>query len=178
MNQPDELILKMQHGDHSAFSEIYKNYSKAIQGVIIPIVRDPEIAEEVLQDVFVKVWHNSSSYNIKKGRFYTWLLNIARNAAIDKTRSKAFKNASKNLTTENFVDILKGHDDLNKSTDSIGLSKFIEALKPMCIEIIDLIYFKGFTQKETSEALETPIGTIKTRIRNCIGTLRTMMMNE
>ena len=62
-----------------------------MQGVIYNIVRDSDVAEEVMQDVFIKAWQNASSYSSEKGRFFTWILNIARNAAIDKTRSKAFK---------------------------------------------------------------------------------------
>ena len=153
-------------------------YSKAIHGVIITIVRDSLIAEEVLQDVFVKVWTSSNSYSTNKGRFYTWLLNIARNAAIDMTRSKAFKNSSKNLTTDNFVNILAGHDNLSIKTDSIGIEKYVAALKPACIQLIDLLYFKGFTQAETAESLQTPLGTIKTRARNCINELRKMLLTE
>lgn len=177
MNQPDAIILEMQNGNHDAFSKIYGMYSKAIYGVVIAIVRDNSLAEEVLQDVFIKVWNNSGSYTLQKGRFYTWLLNIARNAAIDTTRSKAFKNSSKNLTTENFVDILAGHDDLSLKTDSIGIKKYVEALKPVCIQIIELLYFKGYTQAETAKTLETPLGTIKTRARACINELRKMLLN-
>lgn len=178
MDQPDALILEMQHGNHAAFSKIYEMYSKAIYGVVITIVRDESLAEEVLQDVFVKVWNNSNSYTPTKGRFYTWLLNIARNTAIDMTRSKAFKNSAKNLTTENFVDIIAGHDNLSAKTDAIGLKKYLAALKPTCIQIIELLYFKGYTQAETAKTLETPLGTIKTRARNCIGDLRKMLLNK
>ncbi|NND63845.1 MAG: sigma-70 family RNA polymerase sigma factor [Flavobacteriaceae bacterium] len=176
MNQPDELIIKMQQGSESAFASIYQLYSKAIHGVIIPVVRDQEIAEEILQDVFVKVWNNANSYNINKGRFYTWLLNIARNAAIDKTRSKAFKNSQKNLTTDNFVHILEGPDNLSGKLDAIGLQRFIDNLKPICIQLIDLLYFKGFTQAETAKELDSPLGTIKTRARNCINELRKIVV--
>ncbi|MBL4663887.1 MAG: sigma-70 family RNA polymerase sigma factor [Flavobacteriaceae bacterium] len=178
MDQPDELILEMQNGNHAALSKIYDMYSKAIYGIVISFVRNHSIAEEVLQDVFVKVWNNSGSYNPTKGRFYTWLLNIARNTAIDVTRSKAFKNSTKNLTTENFVDILAGHDNLSGKTDAIGIKKYITALKPVCIQIIELLYFKGYTQAETAETLETPLGTIKTRARNCISELRKILLNK
>lgn len=172
MNQPDALIAEMQGGSENAFTRIYSMYSRAIYGVILPIVRDTDITEEIVQDVFVKVWNNSQQYNSKKGRFYTWLLNIARNAAIDKTRSKAYKNANKNLTAENFVDILVGNDNLANKVDSIGLRKYVEALKPICIKIIDLLYFKGFTQAETAKEMKSPLGTVKTRARNCIIELR------
>ena len=114
MDQPNHLIEAMQQGNEKAFSTIYQMYSGAIHGVIYTILKDRDLSEEVLQDVFVKVWNNCQSYTIGKGRFYTWLLNIARNAAIDKTRSKDFKNSNKNLSTDNFVDILAGHDNLSR----------------------------------------------------------------
>jgi RNA polymerase sigma-70 factor (ECF subfamily) len=176
MEQPNALILEMQKKNENAFSKIYAMYSKAIYGIIHSIVLNEDIAQEVLQDVFVKVWNNSESYDINKVRFFTWLLNIARNAAIDKTRSKSFKNSKKNLSTSNFVDILSGSDSLNQKVNAIGIQKFVAALKPACIKIIDLLFFKGYTQVEAAETLEIPLGTLKTRNRNCIQDLRTMVL--
>ena len=175
MTQPISLIIAMQNGSESAFAELYEMYSKALFGIIVVIVKDENLAQEVLQDVFVKVWSNSASYDIDKGRFYTWLLNIARNKAIDVTRSKAFKNANKNLSKDNFVDIIGSHDNLDRQSDTIGLKKFVAALQPMCAQLIDLLYFKGFTQAETAETTNTPLGTIKTRARNCLKELRKIM---
>ena len=102
-------------------------------------------------------------------------MNIARNAAIDKTRSKAFKNSNKNLDAQFFVDILVAGDNLDSKTDAIGITKFVGKLADKCKKIIEFLYFKGYTQKEASEKLEMPIGTIKTRNRNCIGELRIML---
>ncbi|AFL81989.1 RNA polymerase sigma factor, sigma-70 family [Aequorivita sublithincola DSM 14238] len=176
MEQPNTLIIAMQNGDEKAFSRLYTMYSEAIQGIIYSIVLDENTAEELLQDVFIKVWNNASSYSVDKGRFFTWLLNIARNTAIDETRSKSFKNSRKNLSTSNFVDILSSSDSLNTKTNSIGIKKFVDALKPACIKIIDLLYFKGFTQAEASKTLEIPLGTLKTRNRTCINDLRVMVL--
>lgn len=176
MEQPNDLIVAMQNRDEKAFSRLFTMYNEAIYGIINSIVRDEKVAEELVQDVFIKVWNNASSYNIDKGRFFTWLLNIARNTAIDETRSKSFKNSRKNLSTSNFVDIVRSSDSLNKKTISIGIKKFVDALKPACIKIIDLLYFKGFTQAEASEALEIPLGTLKTRNRACIKDLRLIVL--
>lgn len=176
MEQPDELIKAMQAGDEVAFSRIYSMYSEAVQGIIYNIVRDDDLAQEVLQDVFVKIWKKSASYNTGKGRFFTWILNIARNSAIDKTRSKAFKNTKQNLSTANFVDILSSNDDLNIKTNAIGIRRLVEGLKPACVKIIDLLFFKGFTQVEAAEELEIPLGTLKTRNRNCLNELRTVVL--
>ncbi len=178
MKQPDDLIIKMQQGNEQAFETLYTMYSKALLGVIATLVRDETIAEEVLQDVFVKIWNNSHMYSVQKGRFYTWMLNIARNAAIDKTRSKAYKNAGKNLAADNFVHILEARSNETGKLDAIGLKKYIDALKPVCIQLIDLLYFKGYTQAETAEELDSPLGTVKTRARNCINELRKMVLNR
>ena len=176
MEQPNALILEMQSGNEKAFSRIYALYSDALYGIVYSIVLDEDIAEEVPQDAFIKIWNNSSSYDINKGRFFTWILNIARNTAIDKTRSKSFKNSKKNLSTTNFVDILASSDNLNNKTNAIGIKKFVDALKPACIKIIDLLYFKGYTQADAAKNLEIPLGTLKTRNRNCINDLRTIVL--
>ncbi|WCO00713.1 RNA polymerase sigma factor [Psychroserpens ponticola] len=174
--QLETLISQFQQKDEKAFEQLYNMYSDSMHGVIYNIVRDHDIAQEVMQDVFVKVWNNASSYNASKGRFFTWILNISRNAAIDKTRSKAFKNSGKNLDAQFFVDILETSESLNDKTDAIGIKNFVGKLAKKCIEVIELLYFKGYTQKEASETLEMPIGTIKTRNRNCIKELRKMVL--
>lgn len=170
------LIERFKQKDEKAFETLYNMYSDSMQGVIYNIVRDNDIAEEVMQDVFIKAWHKSSSYSSEKGRFFTWILNIARNAAIDKTRSKSFKNSKQNLNSDFFVDILESNDNLDTKTDAIGIAKFVNKLAKKCIEVIELLYFKGYTQLEASEALDMPIGTIKTRNRNCIQELRNIVL--
>jgi RNA polymerase sigma-70 factor (ECF subfamily) len=150
-------------------------YHKNVSGIVFNIVRDQEVAEEITQDVFIKAWNNSASYSVKKGRFFTWILNIARNAAIDKTRSKEFNKKSKNLDAQIFVDILEDQVNLDSQTDTIGLKAFVGKLADTCKKLIELLYFKGYTQKEASENLEIPLGTVKTRNRNCLGNLRTML---
>jgi len=175
--QPDGLIAELQNKNPKAFERIYERYSESLFGVIYNIVRDKHLAEEILQDVFIKIWNNSEAYNSSKGRFFTWALNIARNASIDKTRSKAFKNKKKNLTADFYVDILEEKNSFSSSIDAIGIKKYIKVLKPYCKQIIELLYFKGYTQAETAEELDTPLGTIKTRSRNCIQSLRDILVN-
>ena len=172
----ETLISQFQKKDEKAFETLYNMYSESMHGVIYNIVRNNAIAEEVMQDVFIKAWNNASSYTAEKGRFFTWLLNISRNAAIDKIRSKSFKDSGKNLNAEYFVDILETSDSLDDKTDAIGIAKFVSKLAKKCIEVIELLYFKGYTQKEASETLDMPIGTIKTRNRNCINQLREMVL--
>ena len=115
--QLESLVKKFKAKDVKAFEKLYDLYNESVQGVVFNIVREKSIAEEVNQDVFIKAWNNAESYSEKKGRFFTWIINIARNAAIDKIRSKNFKNNTKNLDAEFFVDILENHDSLDTKTD-------------------------------------------------------------
>lgn len=168
----DTLINRYQKKDIIAFEKLYEMYWENMCGVVYTIVQNKNLAEEITQDVFTKIWNNSDSYNPSKGRFFTWILNIARNAAIDEVRSKAFKNQKKNLSTDYFVGILEQEDSSSTPLDTSGLKRLLNNLTEKCIQIINLLYFKGYTQKAASEELEIPLGTVKTRNRNCISQLR------
>ncbi|HEY0046143.1 MAG TPA: sigma-70 family RNA polymerase sigma factor, partial [Flavobacterium sp.] len=102
----DDLLVLIAKKDQKAFTYMYDMYSRSLFGVISNLVKEREEAEDVLQDVFVKAWKNIDTYNDSKGRFYTWMLNIARNSAIDKLRSKGYNNNKKNLSSDNFVHLL------------------------------------------------------------------------
>lgn len=173
--QLDLLVERFKKRDSSAFQTLYGMYSENICGVINTIVKNEGIAQEICQDVFVKVWNNSDSYDSSKGRFFTWILNIARNAAIDEIRSRSYKNEKKNLSADYFVGILESQEDDTNSVDTTGLKKLVKNLKEKCVQIIELLYFRGYTQKEAAEELEIPVGTVKTRNRSCISQLRENM---
>ena len=176
MTQEELLPLLLKKDDRS-FTLLYDNYSKSLYGIIFNLIKDKEEAEDVLQEVFVKIWKNIDTYNTSKGRLYTWMLNIARNSSIDKLRSKGFNNNQKNLSTDNFVHILDDNSKTINKIDAIGIKEFIKKLKPKCIQLIDLLFFKGYTQQEASDELEIPLGTVKTQNRNCMNELR-LMINE
>jgi len=171
----DDLLILIANKDEKAFNHIYKMYSRSLFAVISNLIRDNEEAEDVLQETFVKIWKNIDTYNESKGRFYTWILNIARNTSIDKLRSKGFNNSKKNLSSDNFVHLLEDSSRLNNKIDVIGIRDFVKKLKPKCIQIIELLFFKGYTQQEASEELEIPLGTVKTQNRNCINDLRNFL---
>lgn len=171
----DMLIQRFQKKDAIAFERLYNMYSENILGVINTIVKNSELSEEIAQDVFVKIWNNAEKYNASKGRFFTWILNIARNAAIDAVRSKSYKDSQKNLSADFFVNILEDNDSLDNRVDAIGIKNLLKNMKEKCVQTIDMLYFKGYTQKEAAEELGIPIGTIKTRNRNCILELRELV---
>jgi RNA polymerase sigma-70 factor (ECF subfamily) len=150
-------------------------YAKNLYGVIYNLINNREEAEDIMQEVFVKIWQNIGSYNENKGRFFTWIINIARNTTIDKMRSKGFNNSRKNLSSDNFVHLLDDSNKLSHMIDSIGIQEFVKKLKPKCIQIINLLFFKGYTQQEVADELEIPLGTVKTQNRNCINDLRNFL---
>ncbi len=95
-----ELVALLQQRNEKAFSYLYDNYSGALYGIVNGIVTDKEIANDVLQNVFVNIWRKIESYDASKGRLFTWMLNVARNAAIDELRSKGYRDSQKNKSLE------------------------------------------------------------------------------
>ena len=171
----EELIPLILKKDQRGFTIMYDMYSKSLFSVISNLVKETEEAEDVLQEVFVKIWKNIETYNETKGRLYTWMLNIARNTAIDKLRTKGYNNSQKNLSSDNFVHLLDDSNKLINRIDTIGIREFVNKLKPKCIQLIELLFFQGYTQQEASDELEIPLGTVKTQNRNCINDLRTYL---
>lgn len=171
----EELLPLLLRKEERAFTQLYDMYSKSLFSIITNLIKDREEAEDVLQEVFVKIWKNIDTYNQSKGRLYTWMLNITRNTAIDKLRSKGYNNSQKNLSSDNFVHLLDDSNKLTNKIDSIGLRDFVNKLKPKCIQLIDLLFFKGFTQQEASDELTIPLGTVKTQNRMCMNDLRNFL---
>lgn len=171
----EELVRLLKGKDTEAFSVLYDNYSSSLYGVIFRIVEIEENAQDILQDAFVKIWKRIDSYNSSKGRLFTWMLNIARNTAIDELRSVQFKQGKQNRTIEDSVNTINATDSATSKVDQIGLKETVAKLKPEYKLIIDLLYFKGYTQEEVSKELDMPLGTVKTRTRAALILLRELM---
>jgi RNA polymerase sigma-70 factor (ECF subfamily) len=169
-----ELVALLQQQSDSAFNYLYDNYSGALYSIINQIVPDKEIASDVLQEVFINIWKKISTYDASKGRLFTWMLNIARNAAIDKLRSKNYQNSLKNRPLPEDVNTGMAVS-ISPSTSDAGLKKILTKLKEEYRTLIDLSYFQGFTHEEIAKMLGIPLGTVKTRIRTALSQLRTMI---
>jgi len=167
-----ELISLLKQKDDQAFSYLYDNYGGALYGVVKQIVSDGEISNDVLQEVFVSIWRKIDSYDPSKGRLFTWMLNIARNAAIDKTRSKNYQQSLKQLP---ITDAELSHPIIRPGYDDFGLKKVIHKLKDEQRMLIDLSYYQGFTHDQIAKALNIPLGTVKTRLRSALTQLRIML---
>ena len=169
-----ELLNRIILKDEKALKKLYSLYSRIIYSIVLRIVRRQEDAEEILQNVFLQVWDKAASFQERKGSVYTWLLTMARNRAIDRIRSKGYKNNSETITFENEI-----IGESGKYSDSVitalvageRMEKVREALKQLSAdqrEVIELIYFEGFTQSEIAARINIPIGTVKTRSRQAM----------
>lgn len=171
-----ELVARLQRNDRTAYEYLYDNYSAALYGVIHRIVTNDETANDVLQEAFVKIWNGIKSYDSQKGKLFTWMLNISRNMAIDKTRSKDFNNSQKNQSTENVVSQIGRLKSDDLKPEHIGLAELVDKLDPNEKFLIDLMYFKGYTQSEIAEEYNIPLGTVKTRLRSATMNLRKIFL--
>lgn len=171
----EQLIVLLKEKNENGFHYLYDHYSGALYGVILRIVQSKDYTEEIIQDVFVKIWNSIHQYDASKGRFYTWMINIARNTAIDYLKSKGFQNELKNQSLPDFVYNSAELSTTNDSSDFIGFNNVLESLESDKKELIDLAYYQGYTQNEISEKLKIPLGTVKTKMRNALMKLKDLL---
>ena len=166
-----ELVAQLRQQDEQSFGYLYDNYAGALFGIICQIVPDKETASDVLQEVFVNIWRKIGSYDATKGRLFTWMLNVARNAAIDKIRSKGYQDSLRNLSLPQDV---PGRQ-VAPHNDDYGLRKLVSRLKNEQKVLVELSYFQGYTHEEIAKTMNIPLGTVKTRIRSALIQLRTLI---
>jgi RNA polymerase sigma-70 factor (ECF subfamily) len=167
------FIEALKSGDNQAYAKLYDAYAHVLHGLILRIVKHEGDAENLLQDCFVKIWQKIEYYNPSKGRLSTWLINIARNTAIDFTRSGYASLRKKSLDLDNYTfseNILVS----NPQTDTIDLPMILEKLTPQYRETIEKMYFGGYSQQEISDTFHIPLGTVKSRTRLALKELRNL----
>lgn len=170
-----ELVASLKSNSQQAFEYLYDQYSSGLYGIIYKILKDDAAAEDTMQEVFLKIWKKISDYDPSKGRLYTWMLNIARNAAIDQFRK------TKNVHHVDVQDL--SYADLNNekvqsNTELSEMKIFTDKLNPDRQALIDMVYFQGYTQEEASEILNIPLGTAKSRIRTALQELKSLLKYE
>ena len=154
-----ELVALLNQQNNDAFNYLYDHYSGALFTIVNQIVPDKDTASDVLQEVFVNIWKKIDSYDAAKGRLFTWMLNIARNAAIDKVRSKGYRDNQRNqpmTETENGGITMS----TNPVVNDVGLKKVLTTLNEEYRKLIDLSYFQGFTHEEIAKMMGIPLGTV------------------
>lgn len=165
----DTIIQRFQQADPAVIGDLYEAYGPALYNIVLRIVRSQELAEQVLQDTFVKVWRCSNAYDPSKGRLFTWLLNIARNTAIDATRTTHYRQYA---YTDDISTLGYTLSTEPLQVDALDIRQVAGRLDTKYYRLVDLVYFQGFSQQEAAEEVGIPLGTLKTRLRHAILLLR------
>ncbi|WP_053975982.1 RNA polymerase sigma factor [Mangrovimonas xylaniphaga] len=157
-----KIVELLEKEDKTAINLLYKYYSDSLYGVILKVTNDEELAQDALQETFVKVWKNAKSYDPKKAKLFTWLYRIARNTAIDKLRS--FNNRfEKEVQIDQSNVYILPTASLNQ--DVLDLKEHVGRLDEKYQIVLKALFFEGMTQQEASEELDIPLGTIKSRLK-------------
>lgn len=176
---PDSaLIEKMMTGDESALATLYDRYSAMLFGLLTRILQDRHAAEEVLQDLFLQLWRNAGQFDSSRGSLPAWLMVIARNRAISRLRGAR----SRELLEENEVDYANTfasdqniEDDASRAELARSVSAALNTLPAEQRQALELAYFEGMTQTEIAVRTGCPLGTVKTRVRTAMQSLRQIL---
>jgi RNA polymerase sigma factor (sigma-70 family) len=166
-----ELVVQLKSNKKQAFEYLYEHYSGALYGIILKVVKDEEKAADTMQDTFLKIWKNIGSYNPEKGTLFTWILNIARNTAIDKLRMDVKMSNAVGWESVKESELLPAAI-YNPAVSLIDIRTIVASLLPERRLLIEMVYFEGYTHEETAEKLCMPLGTVKSRIRKGLQELR------
>lgn len=165
------LVRALRERSPKGISALYDMYGAALFGVIARIIQEPQLSEDVLQETFIRIWQAIDQYDPAKGRLFTWMVNIARHMAIDRIRSKTYRNNAKTTSLEACDDLFYTVD-LHNRLDYSAIQQIIMQLSPNEYRVIDLIYFKGYTHTEAAEMLKMPLGSVKTVLCRALRRLR------
>jgi RNA polymerase sigma-70 factor (ECF subfamily) len=173
-----ELIRLIVSGETRALEALYDRYSRVVYSFAVRIVSDPQLAEEVMQEVFFRVWNQASAFSSGRGSLITWLLSITHNLSIDEVRKRNRRPQKAEAEDPEFLlgSMADLSTDIEEEAWLSGVRTTIaSALEHLPIDqrnVIELAYFKGLTQREIAETLQQPLGTIKTRMRLGLQKLR------
>lgn len=171
------LVSQLKARDKAALSYLYDKYGSALYGSAMRVIQNEEITKEVVQDIFLKIWDKIDQYDAQKGRLFTWMLNLTRNAAIDKIRSKEIKRSAKTDPMESSVYTIDQQNSTEIPVDGIGVKELITDLDQEQQFVINKVYFEGFSHSELSNEYDIPLGTVKSRLRSALKHLRRKVRN-
>ncbi|MBJ7429244.1 MAG: RNA polymerase sigma factor [Bacteroidia bacterium] len=175
----EKLIEMIQSKSEKGFNILYDMYCDALYNAIIKIVKRTDITEDLLQDTFIKIWRHIDRFEPEKGTLYTWMLNIAKNQSIDYLRSSDYHKQLLNEEIDLFSFKLDVIDTIKHNVCQIEFADFkrkAKQLDPKYAKVIDMIFFDGWTHKQTALKLMLPIGTVKTRARKGLSLLKTLYL--
>lgn len=175
------LMKRVKAEDTKALEELYDLYKSLLFGMIVSIVKTREEAEDLLQEVFMKIWEKAYTFDEDQGNVYSWIVTLTRNKAIDRIRSKGYKTQEKasNSVGEPGLSLERDQFDPLQTTifsDRAELVKqALNEIPDKQRQVIEVAYYDGMTQSEISEHLDIPLGTVKTRTRQGLVKLKNIL---
>jgi len=173
---PDSaLIERMRTGDEAALSTLYDRYSAMLFGMLVRILRDQQAAEEVLQDLFLQLWRNAAQFDAARGSLPAWLMVIGRNRAISRLRGRRDREVLEENEGDYANTFASGQnieDEAQRAQVARNISAAMQQLPVEQRQAVELAYFEGMTQSEIASQTGIPLGTVKTRVRTAMQTLR------
>jgi RNA polymerase sigma-70 factor (ECF subfamily) len=171
-----ELLHAVARGDEAALSRLYDAYRVILFGLLVRILNSREEAEDILQDVFIQVWRRAKDFDESRGRPFTWLVTLARSRAIDRLRQLgARQRLATGASQEKTEAVSDALTDVIKVDQRDTIRKALAELPEEQRQTLLLAYFEGLTQSEIAARLNTPLGTIKTRMRSGMIKLRALL---
>ncbi|WP_445385568.1 RNA polymerase sigma factor [Robiginitalea sp. IMCC44478] len=156
------IVELLAEGNEKAISLLYEHYGDTLYGVAYKVVRDEALAQDVLQESFIKIWKKSDRYDASKAKLFTWLFRITRNTAIDKLRSLSTK-SDKEIQID-VSNVYKLGEDALKP-ELMDIQRHLGSIEPKYQVVLEALFFQGMTQQEASDELDIPLGTIKSRLK-------------
>lgn len=169
-----DLVARVARGDEDAFEALYHRVSGQVLGLIRRVLRDPAQSEEVAQEVFVEVWRTATRFDADRGSATTWIMTMAHARAVDRVRSsQASINRDEKVGRR---DRTREYDEVAEAVEvrleQQAVRKCLGGLTELQKESVELAYYGGYTYREVAELLDTPLGTVKTRLRDGLIRLR------
>ena len=171
----DLIISLLKERKEKGMSLLYDHYSDSLYGIINRILEDDQLAEDALQNSFIKIWQNIDAYDSARGSFFTWMSAIARNTALDQKRLKTFQAKQKTVSVDEVVYKAAVSTPEGGKIDAARLLAHLDVNNRT---VLEYAYLKGYTQQEISDTLNIPLGTVKTRLRKAISILRDQLKDE
>lgn len=177
-----KLLRRIAQRDQLAFAKLYDRYASVLYSLSLAIVKRRDEAEDILQECFLRVWQKAEVFDSTKGGVYNWLVTMTRNRAIDRIRSKSFQCQRQQKPGFDFDAILAIDQDTPLEQACVMeraamVQKAFVALRPEQRQILQLAYFGGYSQTEIAHQLYLPLGTVKTRARQALKKLHTLLRN-
>ncbi len=181
-----DLMQRIASKEPEALSVLYNHYNKLLFGLLKSILKKTEEAEDILQEVFTTIWEKADQFDVERGTAYTWIVSLTRNKAIDRLRSKVYKEQKKQSTSLNDDEVFhplysEENNPLENTILSDRAKRVYEALQKLSEKqrvVIQVAYFDGLSQSEISDEYDIPLGTVKTRMRDGMLKLRELLAQE